>query len=89
MLDRTGTDRPGRGRLAHAPDDHPGVAPAKVGILLANLGTPDGTDYCSMRRYLAEFLTDRRVIDYSPFLWQPILQLIVLSKRPFSSVNAT
>ena len=88
MLDRTGTDRPGRGRLAHAPDDHPGVAPAKVGILLANLGTPDGTDYWSMRRYLSEFLSDHRVIDYSPLLWQPILQLIVLSKRPFSSGEA-
>ena len=85
MLDLTGRDRPGRGRLAHAPSDHPAIAPAKVGILLANLGTPDGTDYWSMRRYLAEFLSDRRVIDYSPFLWQPILQLIVLTKRPFSS----
>ncbi len=85
MLDILGTDRPGRGRLEHAPGDHPAVAPAKTGILLANLGTPDGTDYWSMRRYLSEFLSDRRVIDYSPLLWQPILQLIVLSKRPFSS----
>lgn len=85
MLDRTGTDRPGRGRLEHAPGDHPSIAPAKVGVLIANLGTPDATDYWSMRRYLSEFLSDRRVIDYSPWLWQPILQLIVLSKRPFSS----
>ncbi|MDH3667289.1 MAG: ferrochelatase [Paracoccaceae bacterium] len=88
MLDRTGTDMPGRGRLAHAPADHPALAPAKVGILLVNLGTPDGTDYWSMRRYLSEFLSDKRVIDYSPWLWQPILQLIVLSKRPFSSGEA-
>ncbi len=85
MLYRTGTDMPGRGRLAHAPADHPAFAPSKVGILLVNLGTPDGTDYWSMRRYLSEFLSDKRVIDYSPWLWQPILQLIVLSKRPFSS----
>ncbi len=69
----------------HAPDDHPPVEPGKVGILLANLGTPDGTDYWSMRRYLNEFLSDRRVIDYSPWLWQPLLQLVILSKRPFSS----
>ena len=45
MLDPTGMDRPGRGRLEHAPADHPAMAPAKVGILLVNLGTPDGTDY--------------------------------------------
>jgi len=53
--------------------------------LLTNLGTPDNTDYWSMRRYLGEFLSDRRVIDYSPWLWQPLLQLIILTKRPFSS----
>ena len=85
MPDHTGADMPGRGRLAHAPKDHPAVAPRKVGILLANLGTPDGTDYWSMRRYLSEFLSDKRVIDYPPWKWQPILQLVVLTKRPFSS----
>ena len=69
----------------HAPADHPKIKPARVGILLANLGTPDNYDYWSMRRYLSEFLSDKRVIDYSPWLWQPILQLIILSKRPFSS----
>src|SRR6218665_3152308 len=57
-------------------------ATGKVGVLLVNLGTPDGTDYWSMRRYLAEFLSDRRVIEWSQLYWQPILQLIVLSKRP-------
>nr|WP_239479660.1 ferrochelatase [Actibacterium sp. 188UL27-1] len=62
--------------------------PAKVGILVANLGTPDNYDYWSMRRYLNEFLSDRRVIDYSPFIWQPLLQLVILSKRPFSSGEA-
>ena len=67
------------------PADHPAVKPEKIGVLLANLGTPDGYDYWSMRRYLSEFLSDRRVIDYSPWLWQPLLQLVILSKRPFSS----
>lgn len=72
----------------HAPTDHPKIMPGKVGILLANLGTPDNYDYWSMRRYLNEFLSDRRVIDYSPWLWQPLLQLIILTKRPFSSGEA-
>ncbi|SIS58971.1 ferrochelatase [Phaeovulum vinaykumarii] len=76
---------PGAGRLAHAPADHPAVARAKVGILLANLGTPDNYDYWSMRRYLNEFLSDRRVIDYPAWRWQPLLQLIILTKRPFTS----
>ena len=79
---------PGRDRLTHAGPDHPAVPKARVGVLLANLGTPDGTDYWSMRRYLDEFLSDRRVIEWSPWLWQPILKLIVLSKRPFSSGEA-
>ncbi|MEP3636824.1 MAG: ferrochelatase [Paracoccaceae bacterium] len=72
-------------RPSHAPDDHPKFQPQRVGILLANLGTPDNHDYWSMRRYLSEFLSDRRVIDYSPWLWQPLLQLVILTKRPFSS----
>lgn len=75
----------GTGRLAHAQADHPPVAKAKVGILLANLGTPDGYDYWSMRRYLNEFLSDKRVIDIPDWKWQPLLQLIILTKRPFSS----
>ncbi len=61
------------------------VAPGRVGVILANLGTPDATDYWSMRRYLSEFLSDKRVIDYPAWKWQPILQGVVLSKRPFSS----
>ncbi|MGM0586049.1 MAG: ferrochelatase [Pseudomonadota bacterium] len=80
--------RPGEGRLAHAPQDHPPVPRARIGVMLVNLGTPDGTDYWSMRRYLSEFLSDRRVIDYSPLAWQPLLQLVILSKRPFSSGKA-
>ncbi len=54
-------------------------------MLLLNLGTPDGTDYWSMRRYLSEFLSDRRVIETSPLIWQPILQGIVLTTRPNKS----
>ena len=70
------------------PADHPRVPPARIGVVLSNLGTPDATDYWSMRRYLNEFLSDRRVIDYSPWLWQPLLQLVILTKRPFSSGEA-
>ena len=70
---------------AQLPADHPRVPRQRVGVLLANLGTPDGYDYWSMRRYLNEFLSDRRVIDYSPWIWQPLLQLVILTKRPFSS----
>ena len=69
----------------HLPADHPSVPKARIGVLLANLGTPDNYDYWSMRRYLNEFLSDRRVIDYSPWIWQPLLQTIILTKRPFSS----
>ena len=72
-------------RPEHAPADHPKVAREKIGILLANLGTPDNYDYWSMRRYLNEFLSDRRVIDYPAWKWQPLLQLIILTKRPFTS----
>ncbi|MCR8724442.1 ferrochelatase [Frigidibacter sp. ROC022] len=78
---RPTTDR----RPAHAPKDHPALPPRRIGILIANLGTPDGYDYWSMRRYLSEFLSDRRVIDYSPWLWQPLLQAVILTSRPFRS----
>ena len=71
--------------LPHAPADHPPVKFGKVGVLLANLGTPDDYSYWPMRRYLNEFLSDKRVIDYPAWKWQPILQAIILSKRPFSS----
>jgi len=74
--------------LINAPSDHPKVKFGKIGVLLANLGTPDDYGYWSMRRYLNEFLSDRRVIDYSPWIWQPLLQLVILTKRPFSSGEA-
>ena len=66
------------------PADHPEVRPNRIGVVLMNLGTPDATDYWSMRRYLSEFLSDKRVIDYPSWLWQPLLQLVILSKRPAS-----
>ena len=78
-------DRPGEGRLAHAPKDHPPQPRRKIGVLVANLGTPDNYDYWSMRRYLGEFLSDKRVIDFPAWKWQPLLQLVILSKRPFTS----
>jgi ferrochelatase len=64
------------------PADHPPISIGKVGVLIVNLGTPDGTDYASMRRYLREFLSDRRVIEMSRFRWYPILYGIVLNTRP-------
>jgi len=81
----TDFDKAGTGRLTHAPADHIPVAKPKIGVLLANLGTPDGTDYWSMRRYLNEFLSDKRVIDYPAWKWQPILQGIILTVRPNKS----
>lgn len=71
--------------LPNAPRDHPPQTVAKIGVLVANLGTPQATDYWSIRRYLSEFLSDRRVVDRSPWIWQPLLQLVILSKRPFTS----
>jgi protoporphyrin/coproporphyrin ferrochelatase len=55
---------------------------SRIGVLLVNLGTPDATDYWSMRRYLKEFLSDRRVIEENPVKWWAILNLIVLTVRP-------
>ena len=69
------------------PKEHPQILEQKIGVIVGNLGTPDATDYWSMRRYLKEFLSDRRVIDYSPWVWKPILNLILL-RRPFSSGEA-
>lgn len=69
-------------RPASWPVDHPDVAHGRVGVLLLNLGTPDGTDYWSMRRYLKQFLSDRRVIEEPRWKWWPILNLIILTVRP-------
>ncbi len=64
------------------PADHPPVKFGKVGVLLLNLGTPDATDYWSMRRYLKEFLSDRRVIEVPRLIWWPLLNGIILTTRP-------
>ena len=66
------------GRLS----DRPAPPDGRIGVLLVNLGTPDATDYWSMRRYLKEFLSDRRVIEENPVKWWLVLNLIVLSVRP-------
>jgi len=82
MPDQSPTDA---ARPAQAPADHIAVTRPKIGVLLANLGTPDATDYWSMRRYLNEFLSDKRVVDYPSWKWQPILQGIILNVRPNKS----
>jgi len=64
------------------PQNHPKLPPRRIGVLLVNLGTPDANDYWSMRRYLKEFLSDRRVIEENPVKWWLILNLIILSVRP-------
>lgn len=71
--------------MSGLPAEHPKIKVPKVGVLLLNLGTPDATDYWSMRRYLKEFLSDRRVIDYNRVAWWLLLNLIILSKRPFTA----
>ena len=67
------------------PSNHPNVPAQKIGVLLLNLGTPDATDYWSVRRYLHEFLSDPRVIETPKWKWWPILNLVILSFRPQKS----
>ena len=67
---------------SHWPKDHPAVRLGRIGVLLLNLGTPDATSYWPMRRYLKEFLSDKRVIEEPTWKWWPILNLIILTKRP-------
>ena len=64
------------------PKDHPQAAHGSIGVLLLNLGTPDGTGYWPMRSYLKEFLSDARVIEEPKWKWWPILNLIILTVRP-------
>jgi ferrochelatase len=66
----------------HEPAGHPSVAHGKIGVLLVNLGTPNATDYWSMRRYLREFLSDRRVIEVNRAVWWFVLNFLVLTRRP-------
>ncbi len=70
------------------PPDHPPILRPRIGVLLTNLGTPDGPDVRSVRRYLAEFLSDRRVVEIPAILWQPILRGIILNTRPKRSAEA-
>jgi ferrochelatase len=64
------------------PPNHPPVKHGRIGVLVLNLGTPDGTGYWPMRRYLKEFLSDRRVVEEPRWKWWPILNLIILTIRP-------
>ena len=68
--------------------DHPEVKFGKTGILLINLGTPDSTSWWDIRKYLKEFLSDRRVIEVNPILWQIILNLFILTFRPSKTAHA-
>lgn len=70
------------------PPDHPVIAAPRIGVLLVNLGTPDAPDAPSVRRYLAQFLSDRRVVEIPQILWQPILRGIILTTRPKKSAHA-
>ncbi|MDE2403760.1 MAG: ferrochelatase [Sphingomonadales bacterium] len=70
------------------PHDHPPILPPNVAVLLVNLGTPDAPTPAAVRRYLAEFLSDRRVVEIPPLLWKPILHGVILRTRPRKSAHA-
>ena len=70
------------------PADHPAIQAPRVGVLLINLGTPDAPDAPSVRRYLAQFLSDPRVIEIPRLAWAPILHGIILRTRPKKSAHA-
>ncbi|MDN3644605.1 ferrochelatase [Pontixanthobacter aestiaquae] len=70
------------------PSDHPPVNSGKVGVLVINLGTPEAPTTQSVKTYLAEFLSDRRVVEIPPIAWQPILRGIILNTRPKKSAAA-
>ncbi|MBL0769729.1 ferrochelatase [Sphingopyxis sp. DHUNG17] len=70
------------------PSGHPPVTPSQVGVLLVNLGTPDAPEPRAVRRYLKQFLSDRRVVEIPALLWQPILRGIILTTRPRKSAHA-
>ena len=69
-------------------EDHPKINFGKTGVLLVNLGTPDSTNWWDIRKYLKEFLSDRRVIEVNPFIWQIILNLFILTFRPSKTAKA-
>ena len=68
--------------------DHPSVKFGKTGVLLINLGTPDSTSWLDIRKYLKEFLSDKRVIEVNPIIWQIILNLFILTFRPSKTAKA-
>ncbi len=68
--------------------NHPEVKFGKTGVLIINLGTPDSTNWWDIRRYLKEFLSDRRVIEVNPIVWQIILNLFILTFRPSKTAHA-
>ena len=68
--------------------DHPEVKFGKTGVLIINLGTPDSTSWWDIRKYLKEFLSDRRVIEVNPIIWQIILNLFILTFRPSKTAHA-
>ena len=68
--------------------DHPKIKFGKTGVLLINLGTPDSTNWWDIRKYLKEFLSDRRVIEVNPWIWQIILNLFILTFRPSKTAHA-
>lgn len=70
------------------PTNHPPVATPKVGVLLVNLGTPDAPTTSAVKRYLKQFLSDQRVVEIPPLVWQPILRGIILNTRPQKSAKA-
>jgi protoporphyrin/coproporphyrin ferrochelatase len=70
------------------PANHPPIMPPKVGVLLVNLGTPDAPTPSAVKRYLKQFLSDRRVVEIPPLVWQPILRGIILNTRPKKSAHA-
>ena len=72
----------------HLPGDHPPVRHGRIGLLLVNLGTPEAASTKAVRRYLREFLSDRRVIETNPLLWQPLLNLVILPFRAARSAKA-
>jgi ferrochelatase len=68
--------------------DHPPIKFGKTGVLIVNLGTPDSTSWFDIRKYLKEFLSDRRVIEVNPIIWQIILNLFILTFRPSKTAKA-
>ena len=68
--------------------DHPQINFGKTGVLIINLGTPDSTSWFDIRKYLKEFLSDRRVIEVNPIIWQIILNLFILTFRPSKTAHA-